>query len=111
MERKLPARHAPDWSLSGREKVVEKNGPFSLLFCQIVALMLPHRSVFAGCLLVAILFPCILNKPEQLRGPLSPHRKAGTQTREAGAYLQAVSTRMPHGMRMCLCVLDSQDSC
>jgi hypothetical protein len=53
----------------------------------------------------------ILNKPEQLRGPLSPHCKTGIQTREAGAYLQAVSTRMPHGMRMCLCVLDSQDSC
>jgi hypothetical protein len=44
-------------SLNGREKVVAKNGPFSLTFCQIVALMLLHRSVFAGCLLVAILFP------------------------------------------------------
>jgi hypothetical protein len=43
--------------LNGREKVVEKNGPFSLTFCQIVALMLPHRSVFAGCLFVVILFP------------------------------------------------------
>ena len=53
----VPLRHAPDWSLNGREKVVEKNGPFSLVFSQIVALMLPHRSVFAGCLLVAILFP------------------------------------------------------
>jgi hypothetical protein len=43
--------------LNGREKVVEKNWVFPLLFCQIVALMLPHRSVFAGLLLVAILFP------------------------------------------------------
>jgi len=34
--------------LNGREKVVAKNGPFSLTFCQMVALMLPHRSVFAG---------------------------------------------------------------
>lgn len=31
--------------------------PFSLLFCQMVALMLPHRSWLAGLLLVAILFP------------------------------------------------------
>jgi len=46
--------------LNGREKVVEKNGPFSLLFSQIVALMLPHRSWFAGLLLVAILFPPLL---------------------------------------------------
>jgi hypothetical protein len=35
-------------------EVVEKNGPFSLLFCQIVALMLPHRNVFAGLLLVVL---------------------------------------------------------
>jgi hypothetical protein len=34
--------------LDGREKVVAKNGPFSLTFCQIVTLMLPHRSVVAG---------------------------------------------------------------
>jgi hypothetical protein len=35
--------------------------PFSLLFCQIVALMLPQRSVISGsCLLVAILFPPLL---------------------------------------------------
>jgi hypothetical protein len=47
--------------LNGREKVVEKNGPFSLTLCQIVAyLMFPHRSVFAGLLLVAILFPPLL---------------------------------------------------
>jgi hypothetical protein len=32
--------------LNGREKVFAKNGPFSLAFCQMVALMLPHRSVF-----------------------------------------------------------------
>jgi hypothetical protein len=38
--------------MNGREKVVEKNGPFSLTFCQIVALMLPHRSLFAGGLLL-----------------------------------------------------------
>jgi len=44
----------------GRENVAEKNGPFSLTFCQIVALMLPHRSWFAGFLLVAILFPPLL---------------------------------------------------
>jgi hypothetical protein len=46
--------------LNGREKVVAKNGPFSLTFCQIVALMFPHRSVVAGCLdelLLAISFP------------------------------------------------------
>jgi hypothetical protein len=47
--------------LNGREKVVAKNGPFSLVFSQIVALMFPHRSVVAGrldgCFLVAILFP------------------------------------------------------
>ena len=34
---------------------------FSLTFCQIVALVLPHRSVFAGLLLVAILFLPLLN--------------------------------------------------
>ena len=44
----------------GGEKVVAKNGPFSLTFCQIVALMLPHRSVFAGLLLVAIFLPPLL---------------------------------------------------
>jgi hypothetical protein len=49
--------------LNGREKVVAKNGHFSLTFCQMVALMLPHRSVVAGRLdklLVAILFPPLL---------------------------------------------------
>jgi hypothetical protein len=39
---------SPDRSLNGREKVVEKKGPFSLTFCQIVALMLPHPRMFAG---------------------------------------------------------------
>jgi hypothetical protein len=46
--------------LNGREKVVAKNGLFSLTFCQIVALMLPHHSVVAGRLdelLVAMVFP------------------------------------------------------
>ncbi|HMF86070.1 MAG TPA: hypothetical protein VK598_06935 [Nitrospiraceae bacterium] len=41
-------------------KVVEKYGPFSLTLCQMVALMLPHRSVFVGLLLVAILLPPLL---------------------------------------------------
>ena len=44
----VPVRRMPDGSLSGREKVVEKNGPFSLTFSQIVALMFAHRGVFAG---------------------------------------------------------------
>jgi hypothetical protein len=35
-------------SLNGRENVAAKNGPFSLVFSQIVALLLPDRSVFAG---------------------------------------------------------------
>jgi hypothetical protein len=34
-----PLRHAPDRSLNGREKVVAKNGPFSLSFSQTVALI------------------------------------------------------------------------
>ena len=41
-------------------EVVAKNGPFSLTFCQIVALMFPHRSVVAGRLdelVVAMVFP------------------------------------------------------
>jgi hypothetical protein len=46
--------------LNGREKIAEKNGPFSLVFSKIVALMLPDRSWFAGVLLVAILFPPLL---------------------------------------------------
>ena len=31
-------------------KTCAKNGPFSLSFCQIVALMLPHLSAFEGLL-------------------------------------------------------------
>ena len=38
-------------------KVVEKNGPFLLVFSQLVALTISRRSVVAGLLLVAILFP------------------------------------------------------
>jgi hypothetical protein len=38
-------------------KDVEKNGPFSLMFSQIVALTIPRRSVVAGLFLVAIWFP------------------------------------------------------
>jgi hypothetical protein len=41
----------------GRYVVVEKKGPFSPMFCQIVALTFPHQSVLAGFLLVALLFP------------------------------------------------------
>lgn len=37
----VPLCQAPDGSLNGREKVVAKNGPFSLAFCQIVALLFP----------------------------------------------------------------------
>jgi hypothetical protein len=43
-------------------KFLEKNGPFPLLFCQIVALMLPHRSIFTGLMLVANLFPPFLKR-------------------------------------------------
>lgn len=47
-------------------KVVAKNGPFSLTFCQIIASMLPHRNVVAGRLdelLVVILFlPCVTSQ-------------------------------------------------
>jgi hypothetical protein len=32
------------------------SGPFSLTFCQIVALMFPHRSVPMGLLLVSVAF-------------------------------------------------------
>ena len=44
----VPFRHSPDWSLTGHEKVVAKNGPFSLTFCQVVTLMFPHHSVVSG---------------------------------------------------------------
>jgi hypothetical protein len=37
--------------VNDREKVVEMSGPLSLTFCQIVALILLHRSVLAGLLL------------------------------------------------------------
>jgi len=53
----------------------------------------------------------ILNKPEQLRGPLSPYCKAGTQSGEARVPLQLVTAWMPDGMRRYLRVLDIQDSC
>ena len=53
----------------------------------------------------------ILNKPEQLRGPLSPHRKAGTQNWEAGISGPSVVACVPLSTQGRLCVLDSQDSC
>jgi hypothetical protein len=53
----IPSHHALDWSLNGRENVVPKNGPFSMVFSQIAALMLPHHSWFAGWLLAAIVCP------------------------------------------------------
>lgn len=43
----------PEWAGESRRE----EGPFSLWFCQIVALMFPHRSVFAGLLLVTMMFP------------------------------------------------------
>jgi hypothetical protein len=52
--------------LKVREKVVAKNGPFSLMFCQIVALMFPHRSVVAGrldeLLVTMVLPPCVTSR-------------------------------------------------
>ena len=56
----VPLLHLPDRSLYDLLKVVEKNGPFLLGFSQIVALTIPRRSVVAGLLLVAILFPPLL---------------------------------------------------
>ena len=53
----------------------------------------------------------ILNKPEQLRGPLSPHRKAGTQNWEAGIFGPSVVACVPLSTQGRLCVLDTQDSC
>ena len=53
----------------------------------------------------------ILNKPEQLRGPQSPHRKAGPQNREARVYLRLLTERMSLDMRRYLSILDIQDSC
>lgn len=62
----VPLRQAPALSLNGREMGVAKNGPFSLTFCQIVVLMLPHRSVVASRLdelLVALVFPsCVTSQ-------------------------------------------------
>ena len=45
-----------EWAGEGRRE----ERTFLLPFCQIVALMLPHRIVFAGLLLVAILCPPLL---------------------------------------------------
>ena len=53
----------------------------------------------------------ILNKPEQLRGPRSPHRKARTQNWEAGIFGPSVVACVPLSTQGRLCVLDSQDSC
>lgn len=53
----------------------------------------------------------ILNKPEQLRGPSCPHRKAGTQNWEAGIFGPSVLACVPPSTQGRLCVLDSQDSC
>ena len=53
----------------------------------------------------------IRNKPEQLRGPLSPHRKDGTQNWEAGISGPSVVACVPLSTQGRLCVLDSQDSC
>jgi len=53
----------------------------------------------------------ILNKPEQLRGPLSPHRKDGTQNWEAWISGPSVVACVPLSTQGRLCVLDSQDSC
>ena len=53
----------------------------------------------------------ILNKPEQLRGPLSPHRKDGTQNWEAGISGPSVVACVPPSTQGRLCVLDCQDSC
>ena len=52
-----PIAPRPGLILEWAENVATKKGPFSLSFCQIVALMFPHRSVFVGLLLPAILFP------------------------------------------------------
>ncbi len=75
--------------MNGREKVVVKNGPFSLIFCQTVALMLPHRSVVAGRLdevLVAILFTSFVSTVggSLTEGGEAPHRAQRKQEAEAG---------------------------
>ena len=53
----------------------------------------------------------ILNKPEQLRGLVSPHRKDGTQNEDAGFSEPSVVACVPLSTQGRLCVLDSQDSC
>ena len=53
----------------------------------------------------------ILNEPEQLRGPLSPHRKTGTQNGEAGGSDLSIVACVPLSTQGRLCVLDFQDSC
>jgi hypothetical protein len=50
----------------------------------------------------------ILNKPKQLRGPLSPHRKDGTQDGEGVAIVRAVLAQMSPGILRRSCVLDIQ---
>ena len=52
-----------------------------------------------------------LNKPEQLRGLASPHRKDGTQNWEAGISGPSVVACVPLSTQRRLCVLDFQDSC
>jgi hypothetical protein len=41
----------------------------------------------------------ILNKLKLLRGPLSQHRKHGTQDRESVAFVRSLSARMSPGTR------------
>jgi hypothetical protein len=53
----------------------------------------------------------ILNKPAQLRGPISPHRKEGTQNWEAGISVPSIVACVPLSTQGRLCVLDTQDSC
>lgn len=48
----------------------------------------------------------ILDEPEQLRGPLSPHRKDGIQDGEAGASHSSELARVPVSARRYLCALD-----
>jgi hypothetical protein len=76
--------HLPDRSLYGLLKVVEKNGPFLLVFSQIVALTIPHRSVVAGLLLVAILLP-----------PLFEMKLALSRTEGANAHFRGGGGDVP----------------
>nr|WP_281722463.1 hypothetical protein [Nitrosomonas nitrosa] len=79
----VPLRHSPARSLNGRKKVVAKNGPFSLTFCQIVASMLPQCSVVAGRfdeLLVAMVYTLVWKEGNPLpRGREAPHRSQRKQ--------------------------------